>query len=111
MLGAGTTIVSIHFGFGRHMLALDQYSIMEALKWNWVTILPNYFGFYFSKISVAFFLLRLVPHRKTERFIWAVIALLSISHLWAVLAWTEAASLSTNCGDPSYREVVGISTL
>jgi hypothetical protein len=61
---------------------------METMKWNWAAGLPGIFGFYFSKVSVAFFLLRLVPHRKTERFIWAVIGLLTVAQIWGTITAT-----------------------
>ncbi|KAE9364734.1 hypothetical protein N431DRAFT_550158 [Stipitochalara longipes BDJ] len=88
LLGAGLVMTSIHYGFGRHIEALDRDSTMDVMKWNWASGVPGIFGFYFSKVSVAFFLLRLVPHRKTAWFIWSIIGLLTVAQIWGALTMT-----------------------
>jgi len=81
-------MTAIHFGFGKHIRALEPQLIMEVLKWNWAASVASIFGFYFSKVSVGLFLLRLVPHRKTAWFIWSVVGLLTLAQIWGALTMT-----------------------
>jgi hypothetical protein len=77
---------------GRHALTLDHHSISEAMKWSWASNAPASFGFYLSKLSVAFFLLRLVPHRKTAGFIYVVIGALTIAQIYLTITLTGSCA-------------------
>jgi hypothetical protein len=85
---SASAFIYLHFGFGKHVETLDLDSFMAVLKWNWAAGIPGTFGLYFSKVSVAFFLLRLVPHRKMAWFIWIVIGLLTLAQIWGALTMT-----------------------
>ena len=72
-----------HHGLGRHIYYLTAEEESETFKWLWAAEPTNLFAVYLVRLSIALFLLRLVPPKKVYIWlIWSMIAALTISDIF-----------------------------
>ncbi|QSS58392.1 integral membrane protein [Histoplasma capsulatum] len=64
--------ICIHYGTGRHVYYLNDYQKVQANKYNWVSQGFHVMSTNWGKVSVAFFLLRIVDRAKRQRYIFFV---------------------------------------
>ncbi|KAI6784130.1 uncharacterized protein J7T54_004676 [Emericellopsis cladophorae] len=82
--------VSLRFGFGQSIQALELEDIALAIKWEMVGQTFAVLGMAISKASLGLFLLRFVVERWQRIVIWAVmLSLLGDSALTAVVFWVQ----------------------
>lgn len=89
MASGGAIVRAVHFGFGQHLAVILKHHgprgmayFSNVVMWYWISTPLASASFYMSKLSIAFFLLRLVPHRKTAKLIWAVVGLLTLAEIY-----------------------------
>ncbi|KAE8355462.1 hypothetical protein BDV28DRAFT_163079 [Aspergillus coremiiformis] len=71
--------ISIHHGTGRHASDLTEYQRVMSAKYNWLSQGFHVMGTNWGKVSVAFFLLRIIRKAKNHQLpIYGGIALMSI---------------------------------
>jgi hypothetical protein len=77
--------LAVQHGFGRHLTILlleDPDDISMALKWAILAELSAYFTTYFIKLSVCFFILRLLAGSQERKritwILWGLIALMTL---------------------------------
>lgn len=76
-------IAAYHHGLGRHIYYLKETEIPVIFKWLWAAEPTNLFAVYLVRVSIALFLLRLVPPKKKYTWvIWSTITLLTISDIY-----------------------------
>ncbi|EEH05525.1 integral membrane protein [Histoplasma capsulatum G186AR] len=64
--------ICIHYGTGRHVYYLNDYQKVQANKYNWISQGFHVMSTNWGKVSIAFFLLRIVDRAKRQRYIFFV---------------------------------------
>lgn len=79
-VGSALITLQVHAGYGKHVRALRPSQIVETAKWTTSTEVQNLIGVYFVKVSVAFFVLRMISgtHRIMWRFLVGFMIVLSV---------------------------------
>ncbi|OJD19334.1 hypothetical protein AJ78_00693 [Emergomyces pasteurianus Ep9510] len=62
--------ICIHYGTGRHVYYLNDYQKVQANKFNWISQGFHVMSTNWGKVSIAFFLLRIVDRAKRKRYIF-----------------------------------------
>ena len=74
------TTLQVHGGYGRHVYYLSHHQILETTKWTTVFQVQNAIGVYFVKVSVCWFILRMIAgtHEAIRRALLGTITLLTL---------------------------------
>ena len=77
--------ISVHYGTGRHLAALDPYEMMMAAKFNWIAQPFHVICTGVGKMSIAVLLLRITPKNTTlRRFLFVLILLVMVTNIVSV---------------------------
>lgn len=87
IFGSATVTLSVQHGFGRHLYHLSFPQISEALKYSIYAEMSAYFSTFFIKISVCFFVFRLISGSQEKKVITRV--------LWALMAFVTLSCISS----------------
>ena len=60
IVGSSLITLQVHAGYGRHVYYLSKIQLVETAKWTVSTQIPVVIGICFLKISVCFFVLRMI---------------------------------------------------
>lgn len=60
IVGSSFITLQVHAGYGRHVYYLSKFQKVETLKWTTASEIQNVIGVCFVKISVCFFVLRMI---------------------------------------------------
>ncbi|KAG9242950.1 hypothetical protein BJ878DRAFT_444496 [Calycina marina] len=77
-------LVSVHFGFGKHVIATDQLTAYKILEAGWFLSVAYVLGHFFLKTAIVLTYIRIFTMRLTW-FKWAI---------WACIFWNSAWALS-----------------
>ncbi|KAL8806017.1 MAG: hypothetical protein Q9200_005200 [Gallowayella weberi] len=86
-LGSICGTLRVHYGAGRHV----QYvlpTLSRAIEWTMIGHSVSYFSIFFVKISVCFFILRVIKgtHRTSRFSVYCLMVLLTLSTIAAIVA-------------------------
>ncbi|KAL9037087.1 MAG: hypothetical protein Q9180_003924 [Flavoplaca navasiana] len=87
LVGGSLLTKLVHSGGGKHISCLPTGQIYPVLKWSLLAQVSNVLGIGLVKISVCLCVLRLIDRarRRLSQFLYALIAIVAISHLIQVL--------------------------
>ncbi|KAK3400763.1 hypothetical protein B0T20DRAFT_152699 [Sordaria brevicollis] len=78
----GMTIVSIHYGFGKHASVLDLDDMQQMIKWTFFSFTPSILAFTIPKFAVVSLLTRLLNPSKWHRvFLWVLVGTCQVAIL------------------------------
>ena len=80
-------MVEIRYGFGRHKSDLPQEEYLEFLRYSYGEWIQTFAVLMFTKISICFFLLRIVISKAFIQFLRALIATLALSNIGLTILW------------------------
>ena len=80
MIGSVLNTLQVHAGYGRHLYCLSKQQIREAAKWTTLSEVQSLIGIYFVKVSVCFFIMRMLSrtNRAIQRTLVGFLTVLSI---------------------------------
>lgn len=90
IFGFVTITLQVHYGVGRHALYVGEQNAIQALKWNQfarMTFVPT---MALVKMSICFFMLRILDSRTHPHFriyIWLVMAASLVSNIVLFVTW------------------------
>lgn len=74
-----------HYGLGRHAFYVGPRKFEDMLKWLWAGEPTNLSAVYLVRLSIAIFLLRIIPPKKVYRWIiYGSIVFLTISDVYVL---------------------------
>ncbi|KAL8978435.1 MAG: hypothetical protein Q9205_005972 [Flavoplaca limonia] len=87
LVGGSLLTKLVHSGGGKHISCLPTGQIYPVLKWSLLAQVSNVLGIGLVKISVCLCVLRLIDRarRRLSQFLYALIAIVAVSHLIQVL--------------------------
>ncbi|EME82558.1 uncharacterized protein MYCFIDRAFT_33469, partial [Pseudocercospora fijiensis CIRAD86] len=109
-----------HHGVGKHIQCITQVDYAAFAKWQWSHSLVVMWGVILVKISIALFLMRMVPPGKRwKSFLWAVIAFLvafmlacSGTLIWQCVpidaAWNLSKKATAKCFSNNTFSAIGL---
>ncbi|KXT12387.1 hypothetical protein AC579_1709 [Pseudocercospora musae] len=109
-----------HHGVGRHVQCISPSDYQEFAKWQWPHSLVVMWGVILVKISIALFLMRLVPPgKKWKSLLWVVIVFLicfmlacSGTLIWQCVpidaAWDFSKKATANCFSNNTFSAIGL---
>ncbi|KLJ09896.1 hypothetical protein EMPG_14692 [Blastomyces silverae] len=62
--------ICIHYGTGRHVYYLNDHQKVQANKFNWISQGFHVMSTNWGKVSIGFFLLRIVDRAKRQRYVF-----------------------------------------
>lgn len=86
-ISTGLSIVSVHYGLGRHRSDLTRWQYIEYLKYGYGEWIQTFQTLMFTKISICFFLLRIPVRKHLIRPLQVAIVLLIVSNIALTLLW------------------------
>lgn len=95
IFGSATVTLAVQNGFGRHLSALSFTEIPQALKWAILAELSAYFTTYFIKLSVCFFVFRLMANAQESKVIVRILYVLMA--VMTVVCLVSVVTLATEC--------------
>ncbi|KAL2265856.1 hypothetical protein VTJ83DRAFT_6956 [Remersonia thermophila] len=88
---AASIQVAIHHGVGREVSLLTADEVANAVFWTYVGSSIIVTGNAFAKLSMGFFLLRVVPHQKQKILLWILVFITAAtSFILVVMIWNQA---------------------
>lgn len=85
-------------GIGRHLYAIPANNLTQLVRWQWYFTLFIAIGISFVKLSVAFFLLRIIHRPYYQRFLYSMISLLvPLTLVWFGTLIFQCVSVSEAC--------------
>ena len=87
IIGSGLVFVEVHYGFGRHMLALTHWQYIEFMKYSYGEWIQTFQTLMFTKISIYFFLLQIPVEKHLIRPIQGATVALIVSNIVLTLLW------------------------
>ncbi|KAL1841818.1 hypothetical protein VTJ49DRAFT_6571 [Mycothermus thermophilus] len=88
---AASIQVAIHYGVGRDVWTLTADEIANTLFWTYVGGSIIVTGNAFAKLSMGFFLLRVVPHQRQKILLWILVFITAAtSFILVVMIWNQA---------------------
>ncbi|KXS97313.1 hypothetical protein AC578_10745 [Pseudocercospora eumusae] len=109
-----------HHGVGRHLKCISPAAYQAFAKWQWAHSLVVMWGVILVKISIALFLMRLVPPGKRwKTFLWALIVFMicfliacSGTLIWQCVpidaAWDFSKKATANCYSHNTFSAIGL---
>ncbi|KAL2360236.1 hypothetical protein RJZ56_006907 [Blastomyces dermatitidis] len=97
--------ICIHYGTGRHVYYLNDHQKVQANKFNWISQGFHVMSTNWGKVSIGFFLLRIVDRAKRQRYIFFGVSIISTQFTklpmlinnqpWGTISATAAAIVKT----------------
>ena len=80
VIGMTFTTAEVHAGFGKHITNLSLQQLMTIGRWIFISEVVSIISIYFVRISVCFFVLRMISrtHKIFRRVVIGLMALLSV---------------------------------
>jgi hypothetical protein len=98
LLGFATSMqVAIHHGVGRNLMELSPDEVSNALFWSYIASSVVVSGNALAKLSMGFFLIRVVPHQKQRVLLWILIAItVATSLALVVMIWNQTEPIKAS---------------
>ena len=83
-------LMQVHYGLGRHDIYIGEPNAIETLKWNQLARLTFIPTVALVKMSICFFLLRILDPRSHPHFriyIWLVMGASVITNIILLIVW------------------------
>jgi hypothetical protein len=89
--------LAIHYGLGRSFWTLSFDEQANAIFWTYVANTLVVIGNAFAKLSMGFFLLRVVPLRRQKAVLWLLISVTAATSIaLAIMVWSHTTPIKAS---------------
>jgi hypothetical protein len=89
--------LAIHYGLGRSFWTLNLDEQANAIFWTYVANTLVVIGNAFAKLSMGFFLLRVVPLRRQKAVLWLLISVTAATSIaLTIMVWSQTTPIKAS---------------